>query len=377
MSWSWLGLFAAGLGTFLSPCVFPLVPILVASWATTDLERGSRWSRVRSTAWFAVGFTLAFVALGSGFGALSSALGSMKPALFLIASVILAIFGLRMTGVIRGDGMLSWVHRSFRLPDFTGKLPRGLNGVVFGLIFGLGWTPCVGPVLGAVLTYVASKQGSPARGATMLLVFSLGISLPLLGVAFGLERVTPWLARMRRWIPKIEYAMGVGLLIFASMLLMQARFAGTAALSSANPASPVVAMDVQNETLTLGRAKPGQTRMVFFFSEHCPVCHAMERYLPDFEKSCASKAFRFSRVDVDQAENSSAAERFNIRAVPVVSVFDDQGREVLHLVGYQTEARLRDAARAFGGLLCRSAATGKESMPEFNPDQACRLGEHC
>lgn len=371
MNFSWFGLFGAGLATFVSPCVLPLVPILVASWATAG---SSRFSRVLSTAWFSVGFTAAFVSLGVGAAAVSARLETLKPVLLLGGAFIVGIFGLRMMKVIS----LSWLERSFQLPDFSQKVPRGLSGLVFGLVFGLGWTPCVGPILGAVLTYVASQQSSPLRGAMMLFVFAQGISLPLIAVAAGFDRMKPLLGKVRSWLPRIEYATGFGLVLFALFLFNAARFSSGEQTADGS----VAATDQHHQVVRLGEKSPGQVRMVFFYSDHCSICHAMESYLGGFEKECESQAFRFSKVNVDKSENGLAAAKYNIRAVPTVAVLGADGKELIHLVGYQTEGRLREAAKVTAGLLCtnNNVPPGiKEEAPatQYEENQVCTAGKSC
>ncbi|MBC7690224.1 MAG: sulfite exporter TauE/SafE family protein [Methylotenera sp.] len=384
MNWSLFGLFGSGLATFLSPCVLPMAPILVASWSTSS---ASKSGRLFSTLWFTLGFTLTFVLLGLSASAMSGYLAPAKPLLFAFGGVILALFALRMIGIIQGTASFAWLQKTFQLPDYSRKAPSGLAALTFGLIFGLSWTPCVGPVLGAFLTYVASKQSTPLQSALMLFVFSLGISLPLLALAVASEHLKPLLDRLRGWIPKIEYAMGAGLLIFSITLLNQARIAfaepntawSTAANTASNtPLGPVTAHDQKRQEITLGARTPGHSRMVFFHSENCPICRAMENYLPEFEKSCASSAFDFSKVDVDLNENRTAAERFQIRAVPALSIFNDEGQEIVHLVGYLTEGRLREATRTLSGLLCQETQTKLPlDAPLIQENQTCSVGQHC
>ncbi|MCM2277881.1 MAG: thioredoxin domain-containing protein [Oligoflexia bacterium] len=366
MDLSWIGLFGAGLATFVSPCVLPLMPILVASWATAGAPR---FSRMLATAWFALGFTLTFVAMGAGASLISGVLLAWKPVLLAVGALILGVFGLRMMGVIS----LGWLERSFHAPDISRRFPRGLSGLVFGLIFGLSWTPCVGPVLGAVLTYVAAQQASPARGALMLFVFAQGIALPLLLLSAGFERVRPGLARLKAWLPRIEYATGMGLVIFAALMINAARF-------SAKPdeAGAVMAVDHHGERFELGAGAAVATRMHFFYTQSCPICHAMEPFLPGLERDCASEAFRFSRIDVGAPENAAIADRFKVRAVPTVSLLAPDGSELLRLVGYQTEGRLRDAARSTAGLLCARTERGEAlPAPDLKQEQACSVGKAC
>jgi cytochrome c-type biogenesis protein len=334
---------------------------------------------VLSTAWFSLGFTLAFVALGVGAAAVSAELEAWKPALLITGAVIMGVFGLRMMRMIS----FSWLERSFQLPDFSNRVPRGLSGLVFGLIFGLGWTPCVGPILGAVLTYVASQQSSPSKGALMLFVFAQGIALPLIFVSAALEHARPLLAKLRSWLPRIEYAMGLGLFIFAMLMVNAARFS---APNVSGASSSITALDQHDKVVHLGQKGAGHVRMVFFHSENCPICHAMEAYLPQFEKDCTSAAFEFSKVDVDLPQNGAAAARYNVRAVPTISVLSADGDELIHLVGYQTEGRLREAAKSAAGLLCSNAGFSsdrpgfiepKPPASEYEENQVCTVGKSC
>ena len=284
MNWSFLGLFGAGLATFLSPCILPIAPILVASWSTSS---PSRWGRFFSTLWFTLGFTLTFVLLGLSASAVSGLIAPAKPFLFAAGAVILALFALRMMGIGKDRLSFSWLEKTIQLPDYSRKVPRSLAGFIFGLIFGLGWTPCVGPILGAVLAFTASQQNSPLQSALMLLAFSLGISVPLWVLGVASDHIKPWLAWIRTWIPKIEYAMGVGLLLFSVSLFNQAR----------------VSLDMLH-------------------IQASPVT-AMESYLPQFEKNCSSPLFQFSKVNVDHPENNLASAHFQVRAVPTLSIFNE------------------------------------------------------
>lgn len=364
-----LALFGAGLATFASPCVLPLAPILIASWTTAGNKPRAR---IYTTLGFTVGFTITFVALGSGASLLVQLFATFKPILFISASLILGLFGLKMLGLIQSKGILSRLNRSWILPDYSKKFPRSLNGLIFGLIFGIGWTPCVGPILGGVLTYVASRESSGVRGAMMLLFFSLGIALPLLVLAAFAEKLTPVLIQLKRWLPKIEWATGFGLVLFAITLFNQARFE-----SLGNQAiQPVTATDQNGKTISIGEKNNKASRLVFFYSDHCPVCHAMESFLPDFERDCSSPHFEISKINVDDMTNTAAANRFRVRAVPTISLISPDGYELAHLVGYQTDGRLREAAHIATSTFCKNEHDRKIPFP-LPHDSACELGRKC
>lgn len=365
MSLSILGVFGAGLLTFISPCVLPMAPIMIAN--LLSVKDVGRWERFRATLWFTLGFSLIFVLMGLSLPALTSLLGGAKPYLIGVGGALLALFGLRMMGALGESKLASWLTRSFHLPMFASRLPKGLQGLVFGALFGLSWTPCVGPVLGGVLTYVASQEASPAQGAVLLGAFALGISLPLIALAVGYEYVSPALGRMKRFLPRIEYAAGLGLFVFGVFVLSQVRLQDFSLRSA--PTESIAAVDSRHNPVRLDEGKPNSTRMVFFYSENCPICHQMERYLPEFEKSCTSSHFELVRINVDLPENSRVASHFGIRAVPTTALLTDRGAEVVRLVGYQTQSRLRDAARTVTKVEC---AKGDTSAP-LNLDEKLRL----
>lgn len=376
------GIFAAGLLTFLSPCVLPLAPVFTASLFTS--ESGNRWSRLISTVWFSLGFTAAFVIMGLGIASLSSSIGFAKTLLLGAVGIFLIFFGIKMMGLLPFSRYFQWSNRSLALPGFIRRLPGGLHGLVFGLLFGFSWTPCVGPVLGGVLTYVASRELPPAEGAVLLSVFSLGISIPLFAIALGSDYITPFLEGFKKHMGKVEYVVGIGLFVFGFYVLNQARLEAFPLFLDGDEQS-VTAVTDDNREINLLDENDFHT-MVFFHTETCPVCTRMKQYLPEFRESCTSENFHFHQVDVARSENKAAASHFNIRAVPTVSVINHKGHEIIHLVGYQPESRLREAAMTVSGIACNDRQDfSPVTSPELNPspldslgmDESCSIGKAC
>jgi cytochrome c-type biogenesis protein len=171
--------FAAGAISFLSPCVLPLVPGYVSFVAGSSLEemRDGAAPRLQSATLaltFVLGFTLVFVALGASATALGGLLLSYKVQLGVIAGVIVILFGLHLLGLTP----LRLMNQEARLHlDLAGG--RALSAFLLGIVFAFGWTPCIGPVLGAILTLSASTA-DVAKGALLLAVYSLGLGLPFL-----------------------------------------------------------------------------------------------------------------------------------------------------------------------------------------------------
>jgi len=225
-----LGLaFVAGLVSFLSPCVLPLVPSYVTFVTGMSLDelqaRGTHAARRRAAVHalvFVLGFTLVFVLLGATATAVGGALRRALPLLQQIGGVVVAALGLSMLGVLRVPALL----RERRVTLAT--KPAGLVGsALVGVAFGAGWTPCVGPALATILLY-AGTEATMSRGMLLLLAYSVGLGVPFLAAAVGLNWCLAGARRARRWLRPIEVGAGL-VLVVVGVLLFTGRFA---ALSS-------------------------------------------------------------------------------------------------------------------------------------------------
>ncbi len=241
--------FAAGILSFLSPCVLPLVPAYLAhltgTAATLGPERAGRRDTVTHAASFVLGFTAVFTFIGASVGLIgavvsqdsSYAVRDNLPLLARIGGVFLVIMGLNLIGVIR----IPWLYRTYTLETASasgGRLAAGAAGggtIVMGgrgsswhgltyaksfgvgSAFAVGWTPCIGPVLGAILTLSASSS-SVAEGGYLLLVYSLGLGVPFLITGMAVVPVTRFLRSVRGLMPLVEILTGV-LVIFVGVLL--------------------------------------------------------------------------------------------------------------------------------------------------------------
>src|SRR6266545_1606141 len=210
---------AAGFISFASPCVLPLVPgylSYVSGVSGQDVERGGRQlGRVLGgVALFVLGFSLVFVALGAALGALSSWLLANPGHISQIAGVVVIVMGLFLAGVIRPKAL----YRERRLR--ADKVPGGLAGALpLGMVFGLGWTPCIGPTLGAVLGLAAIGGGGARRGAVLLFAYSLGLGVPFLIAALGFRRALGRFPALRARFRWFELA-GGGMLVVIGLLLV-------------------------------------------------------------------------------------------------------------------------------------------------------------
>lgn len=214
-------IFLAGLLSFLSPCVLPLVPpylCYLAGTGVSDLARaGEAGAMPRRRAlgvafFFVLGFSAVFVALGAGASLIGAVLRAYSHILAQVAGVAIVVMGLHFLGLFR----IGFLMREARMEAGDRS---GLGGAfVMGLAFAFGWTPCIGPVLAGVLA-VAGSEGSVARGAGLLAVYSAGLGVPFLAAALAMGPFLKFLARFRVHIGKVEKAMGV-LLVITGLLFL-------------------------------------------------------------------------------------------------------------------------------------------------------------
>jgi cytochrome c-type biogenesis protein len=213
--------FGAGIISFLSPCVLPLVPPYLCFLAGTTLEeltgqdgRTITYSDVLLPAFaFVLGFSTVFVGLGATASVFGQILREYMSVLAQLAGVAIIIMGLHFLGAFR-FGLLA---REARYQHAS--RPAGLAGAyVIGLAFAFGWTPCIGPVLAAILAIAASEE-SVANGAFLLFVYSMGLGVPFLIAAIGVERFLGFAQRFRRHLGTVEKVMG-GLLVLTGVMFL-------------------------------------------------------------------------------------------------------------------------------------------------------------
>ena len=221
------GAFTAGLLSFFSPCVLPLVPpylCFLAGVSFDELQAGDRritGSVFRTALAFVLGFTTVFVLLGATASVVGQALTRYLDTLSIGAGAIILIMGLHFLGVFR----ISWLYAS-KTVEVKNKPPGIVGGYLVGLAFAFGWTPCVGPVLAAIL-FLAGSKDTAWQGAGLLFVYSLGIGLPFLLASLFAGPFLSLMSRAKRQMHVIEKAMG-GLLVITGVLFMTGQMSNMA-----------------------------------------------------------------------------------------------------------------------------------------------------
>jgi cytochrome c-type biogenesis protein len=230
---SLLAAFLAGVLSFISPCVLPLIPgyLSFVSGVTLEEMRGTAaiatTGRKRRTVLmslaFVLGFSIVFVSLGASATALGTLLMDHLALLGKIAGVIIILFGLHMMGVLR----IGWLYNEKRVQ--TNKKPAGFFGAVLvGIAFAFGWTPCIGPILSAIL-FVAAAQETVGEGIQLLAVYSAGLGVPFIATSLAIDQFLAASARIRKHYHAIEVVSGalmiiVGILIFTNKFTIIAQY---------------------------------------------------------------------------------------------------------------------------------------------------------
>ena len=225
---SLLAAFGAGLLSFISPCVLPLIPgyLSYISGLSLDEMRGTgaievpasvRSRVIWSSVAFIIGFSLVFVALGASASFIGQFLMSRLTIMGRIAGVIIVLFGLHTMGLLRID----WLYQEKRVQ--TNRRPAGFVGALLvGVAFAFGWTPCIGPILAGILA-IAAAQDTVGQGVRLLLAYSLGLAVPFFATALAINRFFAAFARIRKYYHAVELTSGA-LLVIIGILIATNRF---------------------------------------------------------------------------------------------------------------------------------------------------------
>jgi cytochrome c-type biogenesis protein len=215
--------FGAGIVSFLSPCILPLVPAYLCFLAGASLETlkdgvasVDKWRVIGRAAAFVIGFSLVFIALGASASTFGQLISDRLGLLSQVAGLIIVLLGLHLLGVLRLVPLMREVR-------FNSGRPASLLGaLVVGLAFGFGWTPCVGPVLTSILLLATSEE-SVSRGTALLTAYAAGIGVPFFVAAIFTGSFLRWFSRFRGYLGAVEKAMGgalvvTGILVFSGSM---------------------------------------------------------------------------------------------------------------------------------------------------------------
>ena len=224
--------FGAGLASFLSPCVLPLIPsyiTFITGMTLDDVQRSRRVALVHSLL-FVLGFSLIFLALGASATLLGRLLVTYRVWISRIGGLLVLVFGLYLLGLFN----LGAFSRERRV-HITDKPLGYLGTLVVGVAFGAGWTPCIGPILGSILTYAAS-QGDVSRGVLLLAAYSLGLAIPFVLAAVAMERFLTAFHVLKRRMVWVNRVSGAVLVVVAMLMITNTMVAITNSSQGWTPA---------------------------------------------------------------------------------------------------------------------------------------------
>jgi len=338
------GIFAAGVATFFTPCVLPLIPIYLSALVGSDVRSVKGMARgglLFRSVLFSIGFITVFSLLGLGAASIGAFMQDNKAAVQLVGAAIILVFALKFLGLIR----IPFFDRTLRADDRKLSTNVGaVNALVMGVVFAAGWSPCVGPVLGSVLTYTASQSSDMLTGVVYLTAYGMGFAVPLFITALFAEAGVKFIRSASRYLPVFEKAVGVLLLVTAGTLMFDLVMQETAADADASPADRVA----QAEVVT-----PDEfPLMVEFYSAGCTICDRMAPVVEGLKYECNGNNVEIRQVDVSQPEFKHFSKDYRIIGVPTFVFIEKDGSEIARLVGEQTESNLRQAISALRGEPC-------------------------
>ncbi|MDA8388153.1 MAG: cytochrome c biogenesis protein CcdA [Nitrospiraceae bacterium] len=215
--------FAAGLLSFVSPCVLPLVPSYVSfitglsfeSLTSVSPEERTRIRRVtvKNSIAFILGFSVVFIGLGASSSAAGQWLFHYQKAIRILGGILIVLFGFFISGIVKLDFLMR--ERKFHL---QGRPAGYIGAFAIGMTFAAGWTPCIGPILGSILL-VATTRGSAIYGFKLLSVYSLGLAIPFFASAMAINTFLSYSRRLMKYMRIIMFVSGVILVVFGAALL--------------------------------------------------------------------------------------------------------------------------------------------------------------
>lgn len=211
--------FVAGLLSFLSPCVLPLVPgyvSLISGASVEDLRAQDRkllGAVMLKSGMFILGFSIVFVLLGAVATSIGQLTRSYYPILTRVAGVVIIIFGLHLTGIWK----IKALYADKRMHDVKGN-STALGSFIVGFAFAFGWTPCIGPILATILA-IAGSEDTVMKGVLLLAVYSAGLAVPFLLTSLGIDRFLGFYGRFRRHLHTVEVVSGVLLIAIGALVL--------------------------------------------------------------------------------------------------------------------------------------------------------------
>jgi cytochrome c-type biogenesis protein len=211
--------FLAGIVSFLSPCVLPLVPGYVSlisgtgAAAVENREQRVLGRVMLNSLMFVLGFSIVFIMLGAAATTVGQWTAEYRRELTYVAGIVIILFGLHLTGLLK----IKWLYADKRMHNVQGS-SSAFGAFAVGFAFAFGWTPCIGPILTTILAFAAS-EGTVAKGVLLLAIYSAGLAVPFLLTSLGIDRFLVFYTKFRRHLHTVEVLSGVLLIVIGSLVL--------------------------------------------------------------------------------------------------------------------------------------------------------------
>lgn len=219
--------FSAGLLSFLSPCVLPLIPAYVSyltGSAVAEINTNkAKLNLIYKSIGFIIGFTIIFIIMGASISSLGKLFASNQGVFRKVGGILIIIFGLHTTGLFK----IKMLYSEKRLLPF-GEDKKNLSSVFIGMAFATGWTPCIGPILSSILIYAGSMD-TIGKGIILLLVYSLGLAIPFMLTALAIGNFSKYFRKFSKYLPVVSAISGIlmiimGILVFTNKLAILSRY---------------------------------------------------------------------------------------------------------------------------------------------------------
>lgn len=365
MNFSLTVIFTTGILTFFTPCIFPLIPVYISLLVGEGMEeiassRSKRFFLLLNGIAFNLGLMLVFVIMGISATALGAFFIKNREILRQMGGLLIFLFGLKFLGYLN----VNFLDYEKRLgPNKVKSDIRILNSFLIGFFFGFGWSPCLGPVLGSILTYTAISTTKLVEGGFYLLIYSIGFAIPMLLLALFFQPFMNLFKKARKAIPVVEKIMGGILAIMGVLLIINKMSLFEPTLF---PEKKITKIQVSRETagkegalcgvnelcatgegkeksdlatpysLSEGTVIPkNKPVLIEFYSDTCPVCRSMIPIINAIERDCSGRNLALVKININSPGAAPLIKKYRIFGVPTFVFLDSSGKEVARLLGYQ------------------------------------------